>query len=380
MRLRFCIRKSRTNSQGMCPIDCRIRIDGIQATPFSTHIMVLPAKWDSKAQRIKGASESVLEQNRKLDNIKYELDQIYNVHRAKGILLSARELSDIYHGKKEIGCTLSQLLKKKIEQLKMLSRSKGTLEIHERAHGHLLAFVKDDLQVNEIEKRHIQGFWAYLKNKKYDHDYVNKIISNCKSAFIYGENEGLLERNPFKGLRLVWENKIDLTCLEEWEMTELKTKSWSPKLQRIVDSFIFMCYQGLHISDYRKLTVSNISSIKKVEWIRVGRTKTKVEAMVPLHSEAKKLIEKYGDLQSMPRLTGKTCNEYLKIVAESIGTQKNLTNKVARKTFTDMCLNEYIMSEESVAAMLGHKSTRFVKKYGSVRQSRIYAEWKDKIA
>jgi site-specific recombinase XerD len=379
MRVRFFLRKSRLNSLGTCPLDCRVTVNGVHATPFSTHIMVAPEKWESKSQRIKGSSAKINTENRKLETIKYELEQIYNINRAKLVFLSARELVDLYSGKREFGCSFTQLCKKKIDSLKSLNRAPGTINIHKRCHRLLHQFLKEDLQANEIQKRHIVSFWSHLKNKGYDHDYVNKTVANCKSLFIFGEKEGYVDVNPFKSITFTWENKFDLTRLEEWEMDALKNGKWSPVLQKVVDSFLFMCYQGLHISDYRKLAMSSIITEDNVKWVSIERTKTKVEATIPLHSYAEGIIKKYGDIKNLPKIAGQTSNDHLKIIAERIGTTKHLTNKVARKTFTDMCINEYRMSDESVAAMLGHKSTKYVKKYGAVRKNRILAEWKDRL-
>ena len=379
MRVRFLLRKARINSAGICPIDCRVTINGVQATPFSTHLMVAPEKWDSKSQRIKGNSVKINAENRKLETIKYELDEIFNIHRAKLVFLSARELAAIYLGKREVGCTFRELCKKKIESLISLNRAPATIQIHKRCHTLLGRHLKENLQANEIEKRHIVSFWAHLKNKGYDHDYVNKTVANCKSLFIFGEKEGYVDVNPFKSISFTWENKFDLTRLEEWEIDALKNTKWSDTLQRVVDSFLFMCYQGLHISDYRKLAMSSIVTEDSVKWVSIARTKTKVEANIPLHSYSELIIKKYGAVKNLPKIAGQTSNDHLKIIAERIGTKKHLTNKVARKTFTDMCINTYRMSDESVASMLGHKSTKYVKKYGAVRKNRILAEWKDRI-
>jgi len=379
MRVRFLLRKSRLNSLGMCPLECRVTINRVQATPFSTHIMVAPVKWDNKAQRIKGSTDKVNGENRKLEMIRYELDEIFNIQRAKGVLLSARELVEYFSGKREIGCTFLQLCAKKIENLKSMNRATATITIHKRCHKSLKDFLKQNLQANEIQKRHIVGFWSHLKNKGYDHDYVNKTVENCKSLFIFGKKEGYVDVNPFESVTFVWENKTDLTRLETWEIEALKETKWSAILQKVVDSFLFMCYQGLHVSDYRKFAASNLITEDNIQWISVDRTKTKVEALVPLHSYSKMIINKYGDVKSLPKIAGQTSNDHLKIIAERIGTKKHLTNKVARKTFTDMCINEYRMSDESVAAMLGHKSTKYVKKYGAVRKKRIFDEWKDRI-
>ena len=379
MHVRFVIRKTAINSQGLCPMECRIRISGIEGPRFSVHVMVDPDKWDSKAQRIKGASEKVNADNRKLNQVKYELEQLHNIALAKGSKITAKDLIDYYLGKREFGCMLTSLFKKKIEDLESKNRSPRTIEIHERGHKYLLEFLGQDRQSHEITKNHVKGFWGYLKKKGYTQDYTNKTVSNVKSLFIFGEKEGYVDVNPFKTISFEWENKVDLTRLEEWEMEALKTKEWSPKLQKVVDSFLFMCYQGLHIADYKKMASDNIVYEDRIRWVRVGRTKTKVEALVPLHSIAHAIIKKYGHVANLPKLSGKTSNEHLKVIAEYIGTKKNLTNKIARKTFTDMCINVYGMSDESVAAMLGHTSTRFVKKYGSVRKARILAEWKDRI-
>lgn len=379
MRVRFVIRKARLNSLGLCPIDCRVRVNGVQATPFSTKVMVAPVKWDSKAQRIKGASEKVHTDNRSLEAIKYELEQLFLMNRARNVNLSAKEIVDIFSGKKEIGCSYLQLCAKKVEQLQSLKRASATIQIHQKCHKYLFDFIGENLQADEIEKRHIVGFWSHLKNKKYDHDYVNKTVANCKSLFIFAEKEGYILTNPFAGVRFTWEDKEDLTCLNAEEKRKLVETEWSPRLQKVVDSFLFMCYQGLHIADYRKLSSEDIQEHNGVKWIYSVRQKNKSVATIPLHSEAKKILDKYEGVGGLPKISGQKSNDYLSIVAEKIETSKKLTNKVARKTFTDMCINEYRMSDESVAAMLGHSSTKYVKKYGSVKQSRIIAEWGNRI-
>lgn len=379
MRVRFVIRKSRLNKLGLCPIDCRVRIDGIPATPFSTTIMVSPAKWDNSGQRVKGASDMVHSLNKKLGVIKQSLEQLFDFHRAKGKKLSAREVVEIFHGKREVSCNYLTLCQRKIDNLKSLGRSPATIQIHKKCHTYLFGYLKENLPVEDIERRHVVGFWDHLKSRGYNHDYVNKTVSNCISLFRFAVREGYTDRSPFEGMSFTWKNEFDLTCMDDEEIEKLKTIQWSEPMQKVVDSFLFMCYQGMHISDYLKLTSEHITSVKKVRWIQVGRTKTKVQATIPLHSYTVKLINKYGGMANLPKLSGQKSNEYLKIIAERIGTSKHLTNKVARKTFTNMCINEYGMSDESVAAMLGHSSTKFVKKYGAVKQNRILSEWKDRV-
>lgn len=379
MRVRFHLRKSRVNKLGQCPLECHVRVDGVAATPFSTSLFIAPAKWDNKAQRAKGSGDQANTINKKLSTIKLTLEQIHDLGLARGRRLSVKEILDLFHGKREATTSLVDLSRKKLEDLKANGRSASTIGIHKKCHRYLFNYIGENLPVHYFEKRHVKGFWDWLKAKGYDHDYVNKTVSNCIALFKFAVEKEFADSNPFTGVRFTWKNKIDLTCLDQDEMEKLKSGTWSEHLQKVVDSFLFMCYQGMHIGDYMKLNEDNLASSMQVKWLRLGRQKTKVTARVPLHSEAKRIIEKYGGLHKLPKLSGQTSNEYLKIIAERIGTEKHLTNKVARKTFTNMCLNEYHMSEESVAAMLGHTSTRFVKKYGAISERRILAEWKDKV-
>lgn len=379
MRVRFVIRKARLNKLGQCPIDCRVRVKGIPTPGFSTSIMVAPAKWDAKAQRIKGTGDHANEQNKKLSTIKTALEQIFDLNLAKGRRLSAKEVVDIYHGKRDFEIKYLDLCQKKIDDMKRAGRAPATIGVHKKCHRYLHEYLGENLPVHDIEKRHVSGFWDWLKEKGYDHDYVNKTVSNCVALFKFAVAKDFADSNPFTGVSFTWLNKEDHTCLSKTEIDKLKSEEWSPNLQKVVDSFLFMCYQGMHIGDYLNLNQDNLSEFEKTEWVRLGRQKTKVTAKIPLHPEASRIIQKYGGLGKLPKISGQKSNEYLKIIAERIGTDKHLTNKVARKTFTDICLNEYRMSLESVAAMLGHTSTRFVEKYGRVKERRILAEWKANI-
>lgn len=379
MRVRFLLRKSRLNKLGQCPIECHVRVNGIPAPPFSTSLFVLPDKWDSKGQRVKGGSDQVNTLNKKLNLIKITIEHICDSNISRGRRLSAKEIVDIYHGKREQSTTYLDLCKKKLEDLKMNGRAPSTIGIHQKCHRYLFAYIGENLPVHDIEKRHVAGFWDHLKSKGYDHDYVNKTVQNCIALFTFAVAKDFADSNPFAGNRFAWKNKVDLTCLDNEEIEKLKTYKWSDTLQRVVDSFLFMCFQGMHVGDYLKLNQGNMSNIQQVSWVRLGRQKTKVTARVPLHSEAKRIIDKYGGLEKLPKMAGQSSNDYLKIIAERINTEKHLTNKVARKTFTNMCLNDYRMSKESVAAMLGHTTTRHVEKYGTVAEQRILAEWKDKV-
>ena len=373
--VRYQLRRSRLNEHGMCPIDCRVRINGITGTAFSTRIMVDPANWSSKFQCINGNEADTA----KLNTIKQGIISVYEEFRRRGKIPTPQIVIAHYFDNSleyDKRLTLDEVSHLYLRELKAKGRTPATLSRYERIHNYFLKHSQlkyaDDVRVV-----HIKSFWNWMRNLQgYSQDYSNKSVQCLYGLFEKAIECQVIDKNPIKGIRLDWENKLDLTCLDEEELQKLKDTDWSPKLQNVVDSFLFMCYTGLHISDYDNLTDANIKSNMKIKWVEYDRKKTGKPAIIPLHPVASGIIRKYGSIAKLPRISGQKQNDYLKIVAERIGSEKHLTNKVARKTFTDMSINQRGMSFEAVAGMLGHSSTKFVKVYGKVRHQRILNEWK----
>lgn len=379
MRTRFVIRKTRTNLGGTCPVNCRITVNKIKANEFAVGVSVDPRKWDSKSQRVKGSGNAGLDINRRLDIVKSELEEIYLSARSRGKYLSAMEVKDIYTGKTEINLSLSKMASNYHKELSIKGRAKSTLDRYRRCFDYLKDYLKVDMLVGAIERRHVSGFWLWLKSRNFKTDYCNKIVQACIGLFRYGIREGWFERNPFAGYALEWKKELDTTCLDETEIGLIKNHEWSPRLERVVDSFLFMCYTGLHIGDYRDVRQEARYTYQGVEFMKVRRVKTNVEAVFPLGKEALAIIDKYGGLNNLPRISGQKSNDYLKLVADGVGIKKNMTNKMARKTFTDFCMNHYGFSDEVIAKMLGHTTTRQIKHYGRIKERRILTEWKGKL-
>lgn len=379
MRTLFVLRKTSANKSGLCPVNCRITIDGIKATEFAVGVSVDPNKWDSKMQKVKGNSVTVQDVNRHLEIIKSELNEIYLSARARGVYLSAYEVKDLYTGKSKVSCTYSELSARYRAELEGRSRAKSTLIRYRRCFQYLGEFMKYDLPVSRIERRHVAGFWMWLSKKGFHSDYCNKIVQACIGMFRYAIREGLIDTSPFAGTALEWTKELDTTCLTSEELERIRSKKWGDRLQKVADSFVFMCYTGLHISDYQNVVETNRYLFEGIPFMKIRRVKTSVEATFPLCKEAVELIDKYGGINKMPRISGQKSNDYLKLIAAGVGIEKNLTNKMARKTFTDYCLNTLGLSYEVVASMLGHTTTRQVRHYGSVTERRILAEWKDKV-
>ena len=150
-----------------------------------------------------------------------------------------------------------------------------------------------------------------------------------------------------------------------------------------MDLFLFSVCTGLHYEDAQTLVESDIrTGIDGRTWLFKARGKyaesdffvNESVQRVPLSDKALVLIEKYGGVASLPKISNSGYNDWLKQIQHMAGIKVKLTVKVARKPFTHLMLNELLVSEESVAAMLGHSSTKHVKHYGQAGEERVARE------
>jgi site-specific recombinase XerD len=376
MKVRFVLRKNRTNKMGLCPIEFLVRINSVISTRCSTRIRVNPLQWDSKCQAIIGNETDT----KTLHTIREGLDAVYLEFRKRGKTPTPKMVIDTYFNHDvefDKRWTVYDFIGLQLNELRKRGRSKATLEMYERTY---LSFMEHSgiVRIEDVSRSHIKDYWEWLRHtKNLSQDFCNKSCQRLFGLFEGAVSNGVINQNPAKGLKFDWEGKVDLTCLSESELEELKMREWSPTLQKVVNAFLFMCYTGLHIADYQKLTNANLKSYQGTRFIEYRRQKTGSIAKIPLHSYATKLIAHYGSIEALPRISNQKQNQHLKVIAELLQTEKKLTNKVARKTFTDMSINDRGMSFEAVASMLGHSSTKFVKVYGQVAHRRIFAEWKE---
>jgi len=150
-----------------------------------------------------------------------------------------------------------------------------------------------------------------------------------------------------------------------------------------VDLFLFSVYTGLHYEDAQTLVESDIrTGIDRRTWLFKARGKyaesdffvNESVQRVPLSAPALALIEKYGGVTALHKISNSGYNDWLKQIQHMAGIKVKLTVKVARKTFTHLMLNELLVSEESAAAMLGHSSTKHIKHYGQAGEERVARE------
>lgn len=145
------------------------------------------------------------------------------------------------------------------------------------------------------------------------------------------------------------------------------------------DIFVFCCYTGLVYIDVKNLTKHKI--IRGIDgglWIKIKRTKTKVEASIPILVDAQEILKRYENHPKcvnastvLPVLSNQKTNEYLKEIGALCEIDFDITFHTARHTFaTTVTLNNGVPLE-TVSKMLGHTNIRMTQHYAKIQDKKI---------
>ncbi len=383
----FLIQKSKLNSQGKCPIRCRITLNG-KRKEFSTGLFIEPKFWDSKSQLAKFSDESDFI-NDSLSIILQNLRNSYLKLKVKAATFAVADIILDYKGEttqKEQGLMeVYNIHSDRIKKLVGKDIKEVTYSKYLESGIHLQNFIKwkfktNDVQINSLKYNFVTEFEYYLKTEKnLQQSTINKAIQRFRRVVKYAIAEDYLERDPFilykpKVIKkeVVFLSRKELKKLEEYDFT-------SERLGYYRDQFIFCCYTGLGFKEMSNLKKENIvEGFDKKLWIEVHREKTNRVYRVPILKKAANLIEKFeneDEAYVFPKSHNAVFNRYLKEIAAIVGIKKRLTHHIARKTFASTVLLYNDVPMEIVSKLLGHTKLQTTQEhYGQIVEKRLSQE------
>lgn len=381
----FFIRRNKSNVE-QAAIYLRVTYEGKRAEisanqKISTHL------WNPNTGRAIGNSGDVQRVNRHLNKVESKIYQCYQSLVDKNQHFTAKQILDLYSGKKEKHKMLLEIFQEhndKVNRLIGQDFAAGTAERYRTAKMHVENYIKkeyktQDIPVEHVDHKFISGFEYYLKTeRKCGHNSAIKYITNFKKIIRIAFANEWIKRDPFvnwKGTLKIVEREF-LTQEEIQKMLEKEIKN--ERLDLVKDIFIFCCYTGLAYADVKKLSENDIViGIDGNSWIKTNRTKTNIKSSIPILPTALAILEKYNshpDVSSkriLPVLSNQKMNAYLKEIADLCGIQKNLTFHLARHTFATTVTLSNGVPIESVSKMLGHKNLQTTQHYAKILDRKV---------
>ena len=335
MKTLFYIRKSKSNSNNLCPLTCRITLDSTRKE-FSTGLFINPDNWNASKQKAFPPTTDHNQMNTQLSLIKQEINQAFLMLQVQ---LETFDVEDIYLKYKgediKTEKTLLEVYTLHNERMKKLigiEYSEATYKKFEESKNHVKSFIKDNtkksnIMLEQLNMKFLNDFDYYMKvEKKLKQVTINKHIERLRKIIKLALAEGFLERDPFLLfkqkqviLQVVYLDTKELQLLEEHEFKQVR-------LQQVADMFVFCCYTGLPYQEMAVLNKDNlIDGFDGRKWISIYRQKTKKNLTIPLLTKAEIILKKYESQQTLlPVISNQQFNSFLKTLSRKVCKLKSL--------------------------------------------------------
>lgn len=377
--------KRKTDSKGLVPLYARITYLGKRAE-VSIGRKIDPSKWDAESTYVRGSGKDIKDLNNHLSTVSNEIYAAFYELNQTEEFITAEKIKQKYTGVGNVRRMLLEIFDDHNNDLeKLLDKDfvRATLTKYKTVRKKTAEYIqwrykKEDIFLEQIDYSFVTGLEMYLKTEdKIEHNTTMRYIKNLKKIINLAYNHGWMSSNPFNLFKCTY-NKVNRLELEWEEINTLAEYNFKIlRLAEVRDTFLFCCYTGYAFVDCEKLTVDNLYHAPDgVTWIKTTRTKTMIEANVPLIPQAMEIIERYQDHpcrmvegRLLPVKSNQKMNAYLKEIGDLAGIEKVLTTHIARHTFATTVTLENDVPLETVSKMLGHTK---------LTTTQIYAKMKDK--
>ena len=341
---------------GTCAIYILVHIEN-KSLKFPTGLTVDPLKFDHQKSRIKGASKEIKDKNMIIDKSLALINDIEVRYRLQQKELTADLLKREWINPSrriDFYAFFDEAIKERKGDI-----AESTIRQHKSAIEKLKKF-KPKLTFSEIDQEFIESYRRWLKAAPQNNDIntIHTALKNFKTYVSIAKRKGVIEVSPFNQYSIK-SAKTDRTFLNEQELESvwnLYSRNYcTGSDQLILRHFLFMCFTGLRISDFKALTADSIISDILVYNPIKTRNSNKITVKVPLNSYALRLISDEGSKTKklFNHLSEQKMNERIKEIVKVVKIRKEISNHCARHTFATIWINK-TKDVAGLQKMLGH--------------------------
>lgn len=367
----FYIDKNRVKADGTTAIKCRISVDGKKRVT-STGLFTRPEEWNPKSE------------SRELKAFREKIESEYNATLKKSGVVSVDIIKNSLGGVNSSPEYVLVAGENERERLRLRSaeiNSTSTYRDSKQTQAVLREFIElrgvKDMQFKEIYHEFGESFKLYLqKDKGYKPNHVNRCMTWLNRLIYTAINQEIIKVNPLedvKYVKVIKPERTHITMEELQRIMELTMPTERGEFSRRM--FILTAFTGLAYVDLQALYPNDIKQTSKGEhYICMSRTKTDVEAFIPLHPIALKIFKLYNlsdETQHIfPQMDRNSTWREVKAFGLAAGVRSNFSYYSARHSFATLMLNAGVPIE-SVSKMMGHADISSTQVYGKITDEKI---------
>jgi len=387
MEIRFCEDGKKPNSKGLVNLKVGIVLEGYKTVWIASGIQVPANTLDVDYQLCMSKNgqidKSSLEfYNNRLVNIRKKFETIKMSFEYERIAYSPDDIIQQFRNPVFKPITFLALIEKTLAEY-TIHLTRNTIKSHKSTAENVKEYItysnQSAILASQINTDFLRKLEVYFKTihvpKSHSHGSkmkstsIKKIITFIKKVISFGVETEVLNAKELKYTVNTNDVSQDYSHLTQQEVQSLEKLSpfVSEKYQKVIDSFLWMCYTGQSHVDTSGLSEAQIhkldSDLNDLTMLGGKRSKTKIDYSVVVNDKALTLIEKYGSIENIPVLHLTTINEELKIVGKLLGFKISLSTKIARRTFGQYWYKKTDIADKFVSKMLGHNKADTKKYY-----------------
>ena len=375
----YYINRSKVKADGTTAVWCRISIDGKQAV-LSTGIYCRPDDWDSKKGEVKDARA-----NGRLSQYRQHIENTYDTILKEQGIISAELLKNTLVAESSLPTTLLETGRQELERLEKRSVKIGSRSTYRQSvlfHDCLRQYIESsygmtDMPLEDITEQFGRDYKTFLlKDLGCSTDKMNKCLCWLNRLLYLSVDREILRANPIEDVEYEKKNPPRLKHISRNELKRLMATPFEDgKMELARRMFIFSSFTGLAYVDVYKLYPHHVGATADGrKYIRKKRGKTNVEAFVPLHPVAERILSLYNTTDDTKPVFPLPIRDVLWYEVHSIGNalefEENLSHHIARHTFGTLLISAGI-SIESVAKMMGHTNIISSQIYAKITDDKI---------
>ena len=218
----------------------------------------------------------------------------------------------------------------------------------------------------------VRAFCEWLDDH-YENSSSCGMQQKLKSILLFGKDNGFLSTVPFKEKIVKVEKTIQVPTEDEF-MRIVTTPMDNKSLEKVRDLWVFASGSGLAYCDCVSLKQEDFREDQGTYFIKKRRRKTGVEFFSVLLPWALDVAKKYGF--NIQVISNHKINCYLKTIGDLCNVSIPLHFHLARHMYCHKLLNQYKMSYQVAAKMLGHSQIKMTMHYGQMWDSTVLDEFR----
>lgn len=387
MKISFYFKSSQSSNlkaSGFGFIYYYIMVDGVKSKEKSTKIKCLFEEWDANRDCFVGFEEDY--RNSKLHEVKNIIEKNKQIKELLGEAVST-ELVELHKVDERTKRTFVSVIDEYMsEQYKIIRKPlqlkhKGNIEAstygtYETRRQNILEYLKQvkrpKMLLSQVDEKFCSqiDIW-FTSHKCCGQAYSTKHLKFIRTVAEFGRRGKIIKVNFAKDYKLKTEAKKKVKTLQpaDYEKLNEQRNLLTEKERKYIDVFLFMRETLLNVGDYKELSATEHLQIDSSGryWIVKPRKKRQEEnrqiQTIPLSKLAVEIMQQFGGLDNMPKMSRSTLNQYIKSSFAKVGVEKRVSSKLGRSSGISIGFNKRRLRGEVIAFVAGWTSTRELEDY-----------------